>query len=93
MPRVYEVARELGVTSKAVLEELGALGHPASSHSSSIDDATAEQVRAGIAGSSVEPAPVSGPSGNGVPQPPTASGSAGAAAVRAAAEARPRGTP
>lgn len=46
MPRVYEVARELGVSSKEVLAHLEQIGTPVGSHSSSIDDATAARVRA-----------------------------------------------
>ena len=45
MPRVYEVARELGISSKELLEELDRLGRPAASHSSNIDDDTADEVR------------------------------------------------
>ncbi|MGH2747696.1 MAG: signal peptidase I [Actinomycetota bacterium] len=45
MPRVYEVARELGVSSKEVLAHLEQIGVPVGSHSSSIDDATAARVR------------------------------------------------
>ena len=46
MPRVHEVAKELGVTSKEVLARLEDLGEPRTSHASSIDDALADQVRA-----------------------------------------------
>lgn len=45
MPRVYEVARELGVSSKEVLAHLERMGAPVGSHSASIDDATAARVR------------------------------------------------
>ncbi|MEA2509614.1 MAG: translation initiation factor, partial [Actinomycetota bacterium] len=45
-PRVHEVAKELGVTSKEVLAHLEKIGEPAKSHSSSVDEAVAERVRA-----------------------------------------------
>lgn len=45
MPRVYEVARELGVSSKEVLADLERLGHGVKSHSSVIDAEAAELVR------------------------------------------------
>jgi signal peptidase I len=48
MPRVYEIARELGVSSKEVLAHLEQIGVPVASHSSSIDDATAARVRTGL---------------------------------------------
>ncbi|MCK5803713.1 MAG: translation initiation factor IF-2 N-terminal domain-containing protein, partial [Lentisphaeria bacterium] len=43
--RVYEVARELGLPNKEVLELLAELGEEVKSHSSSIDGETAELVR------------------------------------------------
>lgn len=45
MPRVHEVAKELGVSSRQVLDHLEAIGAPVSSHSSSVDEATAERLR------------------------------------------------
>jgi translation initiation factor IF-2 len=45
-PRVHEVAKELGVTSKEVLAHLEKIGEPAKSHSSSVEEAVAERVRA-----------------------------------------------
>ncbi|MEA2507316.1 MAG: translation initiation factor [Actinomycetota bacterium] len=45
-PRVHEVAKELGLTSKEVLEHLEKIGEPAKSHSSSVDEAVAERLRA-----------------------------------------------
>lgn len=45
MPRVHEVAAELGVSSKEVLDRLDRMGEPASSQSTSIDDGVAERLR------------------------------------------------
>ena len=45
MPRIYEVARELGVTSREVLAELEELGYPVGSHAASIDPTLAERVK------------------------------------------------
>ena len=46
MPRVNEVAKELGLSSREVMDHLEKIGHPVSSHSAAIDDDTAERVRA-----------------------------------------------
>ena len=47
-PRVHEVAKELGVTSKEVLAHLEKIGEPAKSHASSVEEAVAERVRADL---------------------------------------------
>ncbi|MGH2787997.1 MAG: translation initiation factor IF-2 [Actinomycetota bacterium] len=44
-PRVHEVAKELGLTSKEVLAHLEKIGEPVKSHSSTIDEELAERVR------------------------------------------------
>jgi translation initiation factor IF-2 len=44
-PRVHEVAKELGLTSKEVLAHLEKIGEPVKSHSSAIDEALADRVR------------------------------------------------
>lgn len=68
MPRVHEVAKELGISSKEVLERLDRMGEPAKSHSSTIDDNVAERLRDG-SGTSLASAPSAGGSldaaGNG----------------------------
>ena len=46
MPRVHEVAKRLGVTSKEVLACLEELGEPRSTHSSSVSDELADRVAA-----------------------------------------------
>ncbi|MGD9797693.1 MAG: translation initiation factor IF-2 N-terminal domain-containing protein, partial [Acidimicrobiia bacterium] len=43
--RVYELARELGLTNKETLDLCIGLGIQARSHSSSIEDAQADRVR------------------------------------------------
>lgn len=48
--RVYELARELGLESKEVLEQAKALGLEVKTASSGLDDAGASQVRAALAG-------------------------------------------
>jgi translation initiation factor IF-2 len=45
-PRVHEVAKELGLTSKQVLQHLERIGNPVKSHASTIDEALADRVRA-----------------------------------------------
>jgi translation initiation factor IF-2 len=47
-PRVHEVAKDLGLSSKEVLAHLEKIGEPAKSHSSSIDEAVAERVRSDL---------------------------------------------
>ncbi|MDQ3785234.1 MAG: translation initiation factor IF-2 [Actinomycetota bacterium] len=44
-PRVHEVAKELGISSREVLAHLESIGQPAKSHSSAIDEPLAERVR------------------------------------------------
>lgn len=45
MPRVYELARELELSSKEVLERLDELGEPVASHSSSVSPDVADRLR------------------------------------------------
>ncbi len=45
MPRVHELAKELGVTSREVIERLDILGHKVSSHASAVNDSTAAEIR------------------------------------------------
>jgi translation initiation factor IF-2 len=65
-PRVHEVAKELGLSSKEVLSYLEEIGHAVKSHSSAIDDDVAARVRAGL-GDGV--APVEPASGEAAPAP------------------------
>jgi translation initiation factor IF-2 len=44
-PRVHEVAKELGLSSKEVLAHLEKIGNPVKSHSSTIDESIAARVR------------------------------------------------
>ncbi|MDP9224510.1 MAG: translation initiation factor IF-2 N-terminal domain-containing protein, partial [Actinomycetota bacterium] len=80
-PRVHEVARELGLTSKEVLAHLQKIGEPAKSHSSSVDEAVARRLRADLGNGAV---PAAGSEATAAPQPtpaepapPTASKGAG----------------
>src|SRR5260370_11132224 len=71
--RVHEVAKELGVTSKEVIERLRGLGVEVKSHSSTIDDEVAAQLRNGgaaaPAAAPVEPAPAPTPASETVAKP------------------------
>ncbi|MQB00619.1 MAG: translation initiation factor IF-2 [Actinobacteria bacterium] len=49
-PRVHEVAKELGLTSKEVLAHLEKIGEPAKSHSSTIEESLAERVKTELSG-------------------------------------------
>jgi translation initiation factor IF-2 len=75
-PRVHEVAKELGLSSKEVLEHLRGIGEPVKSHSSTLDEALARRVKselgdgAGATGDAAPPdAPVGGPPAPTVPEP------------------------
>jgi translation initiation factor IF-2 len=46
--RVYELAKELGLSSKLVREFLGAMGVVAKSHSSTVDDAVAQKLKEAV---------------------------------------------
>lgn len=52
--RIYELARELNMQNKALLQKLRALNIPAKSHMSSLDDETAARVRAALFGKATE---------------------------------------
>ena len=54
-PRVHELAKELGISSKEVLAHLEKIGRPAKSHSSSVEEAVAAQVRADLGAGAAEP--------------------------------------
>jgi translation initiation factor IF-2 len=55
-PRVHEVAKELGLSSKEVLAHLEKIGSPVKSHSSSIDETVAERVRSELGNGAAAPA-------------------------------------
>jgi translation initiation factor IF-2 len=80
-PRVHEVAKELGLSSKEVLAHLEQIGRPAKSHSSSIDEELAARVRTEL-GNGAAPA-------EAVPETPPAV----EAPPPAAAEPEPVATP
>src|ERR687891_1330569 len=56
-PRVHEVAKELGLTSKEVLAHLEKIGQPVKSHSSTVDEALAERVRSELVNGASPEAP------------------------------------
>jgi translation initiation factor IF-2 len=90
-PRVHEVAKELGLTSKQVLAHLEAIGNPVKSHSSTIDEALAERVRSELGnGAPADPVEVAAP-----PTQPAAATPEVAAPVPAepAAPAEPEAVP
>jgi translation initiation factor IF-2 len=60
-PRVHEVAKELGLTSKEVLAHLEKIGQPVKSHSSTIDEALAERVRKELVNGASPEAPAEEP--------------------------------
>lgn len=45
MPKVQELARELGLTSQEVLRHLDRIGRPAAGHTSNVDDEIAQRLR------------------------------------------------
>ena len=80
-PRVHEVAKELGLTSKQVLQHLESIGNPVKSHASTIDEALADRVRAEL--------------GNGAPQAeaPATAPEPAEAKPKPAARAKPKPAP
>ena len=52
--RVYELARELNMTNKVLLEKLGALDFDVKSHMSSLEDETAADIKAKLLGKTEE---------------------------------------
>jgi translation initiation factor IF-2 len=67
-PRVHEIAKELGVTSKEVLAYLDKIGESVKSHASSVEDSVADKVRSALGGGdapdetkATEPARSAGP--------------------------------
>jgi translation initiation factor IF-2 len=77
-PRVHEVAKELGLSSKEVLAHLERIGNPVKSHSSTIDEALADRVRAELSDGAVKeeaavaPAPAVAEPAPEEPAPPEA---------------------
>ena len=63
--RVHELARELGITSKRVMEVLEVLGIPARSHSSTLSDQEAEGVREKLRTSRAGSGLITAPTGAG----------------------------
>ena len=61
-PRVHEVAKELGLTSKEVLAHLEKIGNPVKSHSSTIDESVAARVRTELGNGAAPDAPAAEPS-------------------------------
>ena len=60
MPRIHEVAKEVGVSSREVLDRLEAWGTPAKSHSSTIDEPTAARLRNELGNGAASPAHTAG---------------------------------
>ncbi|MGI8775514.1 MAG: translation initiation factor IF-2 [Actinomycetota bacterium] len=54
-PRVHEVAKDIGVTSKEVLAHLEKIGEPVKSHASTIDESLAERVRSEMSDGAAAP--------------------------------------
>ena len=90
MPRVHEVARELGISSKEVLDRLEAMGEPASSHSSSIDEGVAARLRGenSNGGSASDPGVKTTQAGT-VAEPSAAPGAAGTESTAVASKTPP----
>src|SRR2546428_5399941 len=103
--RVHELAKELGVSSKTVMDLLASMKIPLKSHSSTLDEATVDRVRRHVKGRAEpkpEPARVATtPSGERIlgmrkiipppppPQPIVADTAAGGLTASEAAHAQP----
>lgn len=73
MPRIHEVAKEVGVSSREVLDRLESWGTPAKSHSSTIDESTADRLRSELGNGAAEVG--SGDRAGPAPAPSTKAGS------------------
>jgi translation initiation factor IF-2 len=101
-PRVHEVAKELGLTSKEVLAHLEKIGEPAKSHSSTIEESVAERVKSELSGngaatkktskSKAQPKAAAKPAPTAKPAPKTAAPKT-AASKTAAPKAKPSEAP
>lgn len=72
MPKVQELAKELGMTSQEVLRHLARIGKPAAGHASVIDDELAQRLRRDLGNGRVETLPTTPP-----PTPEVVSSSTG----------------
>ena len=88
-PRVHELAKELGLTSKEVLAHLEKIGAAVKSHSSSVDEETAARVRSDL-GNGAAPAPTAEPK---KPAKTTAKPAAKAPAPKAEPKPAPKAAP
>jgi len=70
-PRVHEVAKELGISSREVLAHLESIGRPAKSHSSALDEPLAERVRLELS-NGADPVEADATTAEPVPEPATA---------------------
>lgn len=68
-PRVNEIARELGLTSKEVLRHLEEIGHPVKSHSSAVDEDIAARLRTEMGRASAAEAEARTPAAVAEPEP------------------------
>ena len=84
-PRVHEVAKELGLTSKEVLAHLEKIGEPAKSHSSSIEEAVAARVKTELGNGA---APATKPPAKAAAKPAAKAPAPKAEAPKKAAEAK-----
>ena len=80
--RVYELARDLGLDSKVVLEQAHALGLDVKTASSGLDDESAELLRLAIAGDEPEAAPEAEPAAPEAEPEPEAETQVGFASLR-----------
>ncbi|HEV3472890.1 MAG TPA: translation initiation factor IF-2 [Actinomycetota bacterium] len=74
-PRVHEVAKELGLTSKEVLAHLEKIGEAVKSHASTIEEPVAERVRKDLGNGAAAPAKATAPkkaAAKKTPAPPEA---------------------
>ncbi|HJR19868.1 MAG TPA: translation initiation factor IF-2 N-terminal domain-containing protein, partial [Actinomycetota bacterium] len=85
--RVYEIAKELGLSSQDVRAMLGAMGVVAKSHSSTVEDAVAVKLKEAIAKGEVKEAPA--PARTARPKRPTRSAAAPAKRPSAERQAPP----
>ena len=91
-PRVHEVAKELGLTSKEVLAHLDKIGEPVKSHASTIDESLADRVRSDLSSNGKKPAAKAAPKTTAKADPEKAAPAKKAPAKAPAAKTAPAKT-
>ena len=92
-PRVHEIAKELGLTSKEVLAHLEKIGEAVKSHASTVDEALAERLKTELGGSGASKPPAKAPAKPAAAKTPAGKAPAAAKATSPAPAAPAKAAP